>query len=329
MADSTLTALYTELQQVIGLYANWGLVYNNWRADQKTLGDLFVKEGVAQFYTPPPTDIFPRGHQWSFLHPRNTIDVWPSVSANATLLSYSAPNTSITVLDPTFYSNMVGESVVFPGTGNSYPIAVFTNSQLIEVTGDASGEDPAFTITADGNYNAPDSFAGVYGPLMTFVEQNVDRDVAVVSDTQVNLKRQMMSYGGRPELIAFRAIANTGLTEQRWEFMVWPLPDIYYQLEYRQILAAGKVTNSLAYHLGGAPHSAAVKQSCLARAELKLKGGQGPEYAQFMRDLNASILFDLQSNRVSNLGLNRDQSDGQDRMIRSRISGNVTYNGSV
>lgn len=65
--------------------------------------------------------------------------------------SFGDPESTVTATAAIFTEEMVGQRLIFDTSGNSYLIEAFTSTTIIDITGDASGEDSGDTLTVSGS----------------------------------------------------------------------------------------------------------------------------------------------------------------------------------
>lgn len=89
--------------------------------------------------------------------------------------------------------------------------------------------------------------------------------------------RQQMGYNstrGRPTHYAVESLSGWTVTGQRWQFLLYPIPDAEYTYHYRYRPIAEDLTGDTDYARGGGEHSQTLLQMCLAAAERRKNDGQ-------------------------------------------------------
>ena len=112
-----------------------------------------------------------------------------------------------------------------------------------------------------------------------------------------------------PTSAAFRPRRSDGTGSQRWELLLYPTPTDTMSVTLRYLVTPGQLSVDNPFPLGGRQHAETLLASCLAVAEEREKGGQGPAFAKFMQRLSASIHLDKQSEPT---GTTTWKSDGDD-----------------
>lgn len=334
MAESDLSVTHTTISAEVGFFLGWTRTPANWTAAQVAQINAIIDRGLRRFYYPPPS----AGgiHVWRFMRPVVKIQAWPTTVPTVTTISaYADPITTITISTGVFYPLMVGKNLVFTLTGNSYPIAGYTSSTVVTVTGDASAETDTdtVTITSTGDYDLPDDFGGIEGKI-TFDQDEAYRSLPIVGEGSIRALRQNNVSAREPDRAAIRpkAYAVSASEGQRFELMLWPVPDQVYNLTYRYNAIPNKISATNEYPLGGMIHGETILESCLAMAEHTMDDQQGIHAARFQELMAASIAFDRQAMTPEFFGYNGDNSEKYDRMgARDRRAyrvsfGDVTYN---
>lgn len=121
---------------------------------------------------------------------------------------------------------------------------------------------------------------------------------------------------GRPQMAAIRPLKGTTVSKgQRFEIVVWPIPDQAYTIQVRYYLLPDVLSGTLPYAYGGATHAETLLESCLAIAEERLDDTRTTHSGKFRERLAASVAMDRRS-KPQNLGYNRDNSDGMEMQRR-------------
>lgn len=188
---------------------------------------------------------------------------------------------------------------------------------------------PVTTLSITGDdqdIDLPDDFGGMACRYMTFDENEIGPRIDFIGEGQLRTMRQGDESTGQPQYAAVRPKSSTGTTGQRWEVLLYPIPDAAYTVYYRYRILPDNLSSGL-YAYGGASHTQTIIQSCIAMAELRLDGVKGNQWEQFLALLESSIEQDLQVGRKEKFGYNGD--DDADHYQR-HYAGNyvVTLNGS-
>lgn len=175
------------------------------------------------------------------------------------------------------------------------PVATFPileGSATAPLPDDFGGFEGMVTMTRNGQ-------SGGYWPLKLVSEEMI----------RVRYAATNVDLSGRPIVAAERQIKGTGLTKSnRAEMYVFPVPDQDYNLSVPYYILPNFLTTANPYPYGGAAHAETMKAGARAAAELFLDGTQGPENANYMQCLAASIQYDRR-HQPKSLGMNSDMSD--------------------
>lgn len=175
----------------------------------------------------------------------------------------------VTALTDTFYPEMVGHTITFDDTGNSYVIATYINALSVTVTGDAGGEttDDPFTVEADenGNYRLPDDYGSPYETRIWFPAETGYAPMVIMDYAAVRERQRNSVSVGVPLCAALIPVANTGAAGQRWNLMVSPPPDALYQCRHRYNILRDDM-GAAEYPAGGSAHRNTLILACLDAA---------------------------------------------------------------
>ena len=189
----------------------------------------------------------------NFLYPVRELEAWMTASGTTDGSPVeSGGSTTVTATEDVFYPSMVGKSIDFTTSENSYTITAYTSSTVVVVSGDASGEtDAAFTITADGYYRLPDNFAGLRDGF-TFDPSSTEcyYDIKMASEHKVR-SELMREETGRPYICAVRPVEFDPTLGQRFDVMLHPIPDADYTLNYRAIVVPERLDSVNKYRWAG------------------------------------------------------------------------------
>jgi hypothetical protein len=285
-----------------------------------------LNTGLRRFYFNAIDAKVGRRHAWQFLKPTSSIKLWTSraVSATETITGVFGTVTTFTRAAGTqvFYESMLGKNIVVTGNG-TYPIAGYTSSTVITVAGSHAGVAQTYAITADGNYTLPADFGDILGP-MTFGDQTGYPPLTKVGEGQIReFRMEDPDTTGRPQWYAIRPQLQAGVAVvQRFELMVYPLPDSEYTVYYRMAIHPDAPANATDYLYGSNMHSETITEACLAVAEQRSNDETGQHAAEYDRLLQASIAADYDTILPDLLG------DMNDEVMADPIrSGRVTVYG--
>lgn len=319
MTESTLSAAFEEIRIEVADFLGYGRSSSGWDSDTSSRLAAIIKAGVHQFYFPPKIQADKDPHKWSFLTPVASLTTEETYSTGTVEVS----NNVCTLTGGTWPTWAATNGRLTIGS-TEYPISGKDGIYLY-VSGVDVAAGATFTLEHDGNYTLPDNFGSMISQYMTFNDDIVGPRVNLTGEGQIRTLRQGDNVFGQPKLAAVRPKTSTGSTGQRWELLLYPIPDDTYTLYYRYRLLPDSLSTGL-YPYGGAAHTQTIIQSCMAMAELKMDGKRGPQWEQFVTMLTASIEQDLEVGRVMNFGYNGDNSP---RPYKSHDNGNyvVTING--
>ena len=329
MAESTLSISRTDLRVRIAHFLGYGRDSSVWTTEESAIIDDCIADGLRAFYFPAPSETAPSGHEWSFLKPVLTLQVWGSIAVAAattvTGVYDGVAYTTVTATAASFYPSMIGKTLVITDIG-SFTVTSYTSSTVIVVAGNATAVATTFSMTADGTYRLPDAFGGMEGNW-TFATNEGHNPIPRVSEAQIRTLYIPGTATGRPQYGAVRPVQSDGSGGQRWEAYFWPTPDGTYNLSYQQVMLMDTLSAGYPYVLGGMVHTQTIIESCLAAAELRMNDGPGAHTAAFAVRLAASIAHDRRLG-PSYLGYNGDSSSDANARL-SRVSyvtvGGVLY----
>ena len=129
-----------------------------------------------------------------------------------------------------------------------------------------------------------------------------------------------------PRYASLQPAESTGEVEQLQELVLHPTPDAEYKLQFQYQALARRLTETQPYPLGGQVHGPGILASCLAAAETRMTGSQGPRHLQFLEKLASNIIRDHQRGAAV-MGYNGNNS-GRPSFGRGdlRDAGMIYYN---
>ena len=347
MAESTLSVSVLDIIGSVQRYMGfgrataWGTLSTNARGDVMEC----VNRGLRQFYAPPPLPGESSSHEWSFLRGSGTIDT-------------EAPYTTGAI------DHVTGTAAVGVGTswtaGSSWVGRVIKiNSDIREIAAVASTTsitlDRALSanIPDDSNttayeiwalvYDLPDDFGGLRGSV-SFYDGDGYIPLRLTNESNLRMLRsQNDTRKGVPEYAAItnKTVASNTTTGQRFQLMVWPIPDAVYSLRHNYSVLTDTVLSdsggdevvdddpvpAATIPVGGALHGDTIIASCLTVAEQLIDefNNPGKMQARYIERLAASVSLDRRSNLPDYFGYNGDNSDSQS-FDPSRRYQPVTFN---
>lgn len=269
-------------------------------------------------------------HDWGFLTTRTTLTGWATATGVTTVQPvFGDPESTVTALAAMFYPSMVGQMLTFDDSEDEFEIITYTSTTVVEVTGDASGEEAAaaMTVTSTGFQRLPDDFGGqMIDEKMYFAPDGLGvalREVPVshIMDLQ-SLSDITAQY---PYMYGLETVEDVdGYT--RWNVVFYPqwATDTTIHYRYRkQIAELTSASGTTDYPLGGAEFSTAIREACMMMVEEDRGDLKGPAHEAYNTTISQAISRDGK-NKPRNRGYNGDNSDRP--VLRSRHPmGTVTY----
>ena len=263
-------------------------------------------------------------------------------------------------------SDDVGAKLVFDTSGESYTIASVTSTTVVKLAGDATGTssnasdtfkvyreytigaytsstvvtlsatpNPTvsakfFSITADGIYRMPDAFGGIVGPITFQNNAGSYSPIELVTERHVSELLQRSTSAARPTLAAQRPVSGTDATDgQRWDLLVYRIPDSDYTAFFREILLIDQITTD-EFPVGGMLHGDTIKYACLAAAENDKNDRRGEKWERYQQMLQKSMRLDRTLHRSERMGVMTDNSDRHPvHPALTRINHVVTVDGTA
>lgn len=158
--------------------------------------------------------------------------------------------------------------------------------------------------TADqADYDMPEDFGGILGPLIYSADDNGTLPVQVVSDAMIRSRRQYSSDGtsGAPEMASLEQTSPTGAAGTRYRLSLWPTPNTAYTLSFRCIVIPQPLGAANLVPPGGPRMSGVLKTAVLAEYEARFNDGQSQWQVLFQQELASAIAQDasLEPERIS------------------------------
>lgn len=318
MAEPTLNLTVDDLKKEVAYFLGFGRDSSAWDSEQMATIDSVVRSGLRQVYHPPVVPPLTKPHEWSFMRPMTTMQVFPPQSGTITAApTYDSASGTSTVVAATgtFYKEMIGLKLKFTTSGNEYPIASWTNSTTVVVTGDASGEsvqgwsvDPTVL-----GFRLPDDFGGLDSDITIQDNQTYYNTIKLTGEARMRALKQATSItSSRPRWAALRPEPPSA-SGQRWRLLIWPEPDAVYTLQYRYNINLDAPnalpTPDSAYPAGGLPFAELYLESCLAVAEQRIDDTQDVHTKRFHQCLLTAIERDMAQFAQEHFGYNGDGSD--------------------
>ena len=258
-------------------------------------------------------------HDWHFLSPSASVQAVGAETSTADGVPVDAGGgtTTVNVDDAIFKEAMATLtcSVEFEASENTYPIATYTDTTTVVVTGDATGEadEDTVKVVPVGKAAMPDDFGYLIEPFAFGPEHgDVHVEERLLSSIRDERSVQGTVYTNRPLHFALHIVApdNSGDLGQRW-FAEW-FPDFSVNtlLYYRYRVIAPDMAADADHPYGSNLHAPALRQAARQYAEREKSGKPGGEAAMYDTMIASAIRRDKDT-RPANLGRIIDQSDGR------------------
>lgn len=190
------------------------------------------------------------------------------------------------------------------------------------------------TVASQRRYDLPDTFDRPIGDV-TFADEENNRymPLAETQPHRLDELENRVTTTTVPEYYAIEPGQPHGQGPQRKILVLHPTPDDEYKLRLKYQSIVNRMTEDRPYPPGGQSHGSGILASCLAAAELRKIGQQGPMWQNFMSKLTSDIIRD-RKRMPRLLGYNGDGSieflgRGALRRLDGIYYGTGTYNGTL
>lgn len=322
MAESTLSLGYADFQRMVGYYAGYGRDTTKWTTDQISVIDDVIQTGLRNFYYPESLTDGQKAHEWSFLKPKTTL----TTIADYATGTVSSSGTTVT-LSGGVWPSWTATNGTLVVSGTNYAISSRTNDTVIELSSAPSTDfsDDSYTLEHDANYDLPDDFGSINGPLF-FPDDEYYTPIKIVSYKLIYEYRQTDNYTSNPIYAGIQPKTTDGSDGQRYQIIFWPRPSSVWNLIYIYHILPNKISTSYPYHYGGMQHSQTILESMYAVVDEVIKEAKGPHHEAFIKRLTASIQAD-KSRAPDIYGYNGDNSDGYHNFYDYHVNtDNITFN---
>jgi len=182
-------------------------------------------------------------------------------------------------------------------------------------------------VTATGDYRLPDNFGHMIG-LVTFGTDESYLPGVRTSDQAIRTRRQFSIGESAPSEFAVRFGTTAGVTGQRADLMVWPVPDEVYNATFRHAALPDKLDETNVYPLGGESVSELYMKACLAEAEFEANRARGQAEKDFKDALADAVAFH-RNNEADTVGVlpSAEGTYPQPYDYRHGVNTQATYNG--
>lgn len=155
---------------------------------------------------------------------------------------------------------------------------------------------PVHRFEAQGNqrrYPLPEDFERPIGDLCyVSTENDFYTPIKWTSASRLRKLEYQSNFTTYPQYAAIEPDESQGDGPQLLVLVLHPTPDAPYELSFQYQAIAKRLTEEHPYPLGGQIHGRGFLQSCLASAELRQNGAEGPMFAKFMQILAGNIARD-------------------------------------
>ena len=293
MAEPTLSLRYNEIADAIALLLYGEDAYGDTTAtEQARIADI-IDAGYRQFLYPPAVGDIEAGYDWKFLNPHTTLTTSASQSGDATTGTIDVTTNVCTLAGGDTWPTWAATNGILVIESTEYPIVSRDSDVQLTVTGDdVTAGEYDWVIYHDGDYTLPDDFGDIHEGFSFSRDDNKPPVVGPVPESRIIKNRADNDVIGEPRIFAIRILAiGAGATSQRKEVMFWPRPDAEWTLHYTYEALADQFAAG-EYPIGTLKHFEALKESCLAEAELQLNDEYGAHYTKFLGLLKSSIARD-------------------------------------
>lgn len=163
------------------------------------------------------------------------------------------------------------------------------------------------TVADEREVLLPIGFGGLNGSVLVDDGRTLTRaaEIAVLKLHAANT-----TTTGVPSIFALVTDKDTTHDHgQRMRLLVYPTPDDAYTLTFSYYFMPAALSNPRPFAIGGPEHHETLKAACIAAAEVEQDDAMGVRYKMFLDRLAASIAFDRDHRKPTNLGYNGDRSD--------------------
>lgn len=186
------------------------------------------------------------------------------------------------------------------------------------------------TVTGQGDYDLPDDFGAILGPLTwSSATGNSRIEIPIVGDGMIRAARQGVTTTGKPMRAAERIKNFDPKFGTKHELLFDPIPDDEYTFFYASSITPVALDEENKYPLGGEQFAELLTASCLSVAESRYRRGETDKRVEFDKALQAAISVDLR-NAPDHIGTFA-KSSGTRRGHASRrmTTGDFYYNGNL
>lgn len=188
---------------------------------------------------------------WRWTKPIGSFTLWPTIAVDSsntvTFVSYdpATDKSLISVTSATFLDTMEEKTLTLTTSGDQTITDVVSTTQVKvsgQLTSSINGE--TFSITADGNYTLPATFAGtVSGGIAFAADSDIGVGLGWATEKLIREWRADTSQTGDPFAAAVRPKSTVVGSRRRWELMTYPTPNEQITVEFPFELAFDKLVD--------------------------------------------------------------------------------------
>lgn len=244
----------------------------------------------------------PKPNGWRWLRPVLRTDLWGDIAVDAAnaissaTYNVSGSNTTIAVPNSAFFASMELKPMTITSVG-AVTIQNYVSPTSVIISGSHTASlGKTWSMTADGNYTMPQSFAGQYlGGLAYTAGTNKGIGTEWVDESIIRRWRSDVNDDtGTPYQFSLR-VMGVGTPRRRWELMAFPKPDEDLSVEFPAMLGFDSLVNLTDVPPAPFAHDDTIKAACLAGCE-KDDGTLGVEWDYFTKvALGSSFQIDAMS----------------------------------
>lgn len=275
----------------------------------------------------------PKPNGWRWLRPVLQTDLWGDIAVdaanaiNSAVYNVAGSNTTVAVPNSAFFSSMELKPMTITTVG-AVTIQNYVSPTSVVISGSHTASlGKTWSMTADGNYTMPLSFAGQYlGGLSYSPGTNKGIGAEWVDEAIIRRWRSdVNSDTGTPYQFSLR-VMDTGTPRRRWELMAWPKPDEDLSVEFPAMLGFDSLVNLSDVPPAPFAHDDSIKAACLAQCE-RDDGLLGVEwdYYQKIAMVNSFQIDAMSAPKTLGYFWNPSAKNGQIRPFHGPRP-NVTFN---
>lgn len=185
------------------------------------------------------------------------------------------------------------------------------------------------TAADDYDYDMPDDYGEVNGPIHYDNSENANCPVELVSPERILMLRNLTLDTGTPRYAAIRPKAQVAGSHQLWEMLFHPIPNAVLTVHFAYFRLVDALSSTNTYPYGGAAHSETIKAACMAEAALYKDDETSNWEARFLERLTVSVAKDRRAHEADTLGYNgrRVWRNGINNEVQPSYPANISIGG--